>query len=433
MIDLARLLSSRLAATLALVSLLVGCELFLTEPVEEGESFDQPLPGLSREQQLAFARGDGAFEKAFSVREGLGPIFNQAACESCHPGDGKGPPQTNLTRFGSNLGVSFDPLLSFGGPQLQERSIPGAAPEVLPARANAISVRSGPRVFGLGLVEAIPDSTILANADPDDRNGDGISGRPNMVIPPDWVGVAPRPRQVGQTHRSLTTSLGRFGRKAAVAFLLQQVATAYHQDMGITTDFLPHENPHPQFGSAGDDVPDPEVSRSTVEDVVSYLRMLSPPKRGPITDQVRRGEKVFSTIGCGSCHTPSMKTAVHPTIAALSDKEVRLYSDLLLHDMGSGLADNFVEGLATGTEWRTSPLWGLRLVAEHLFGDAVGVFIGLAIQADELGANPAHQGQRIGLWRWPGWALGFGRCLWLPALLLKVGQHALATLVRQVF
>lgn len=333
-----------------------GCTAILTGPVEEGEAFDQPLPGLTRSQELAFARGDEAFEKVFSIKEGLGPLFNQASCESCHSGDGKGHPRTNLIRFGRNIGGSFDPLISDGGPQLQERAIPGTIPEMLPAHANAVSVRSGPPVFGLGLIEAIPDQAILALADPHDQDGDGISGRPNMVIPPDWVGVPP------------TFHLGRFGRKAGVAILLQQVVTAYHQDMGITSDFLPFENPHPVNGTLGDDVPEPEVSRSTIDDVIFYLRTLAPPKRGPLTTQVQQGEARFLQIGCGSCHVPSIKTGAHPTITALNQVDVPLYSDLLLHDMGPELADNVVEGEAGGTEWRTSPLWGLRLIGEHLGG-----------------------------------------------------------------
>lgn len=337
-----------------------GCDTLFTVPPPEGERFDQPLPGLTREQQLVFARGDAAFEKRFSFTEGLGPIFNQPSCESCHPSDGKSHPRTNLARFGRTSGTSFDPLVALGGPQLQERSIPGVPPEVIPVQANAISVRSGPVVFGLGLIENIPDSVILANADPDDLDGDGISGKPNFVTAPGWITEAPGP--YGGMY------LGRFGRKAGVAFLVQQVATAYLQDMGITSDFLPVENPHPQVGILDDDVPDPEVSSATVNDVVFYLRTLAPPKRGSNSTQVLRGEQVFLQVGCARCHVPSMRTGVHPTITALSNADVRLYSDLLLHDMGDELADNFVEGNAGGREWRTTPLWGLRLLEQQLGG-----------------------------------------------------------------
>ncbi|MGH2568187.1 MAG: di-heme oxidoredictase family protein [Bacteroidota bacterium] len=333
-----------------------ACDALLTEAPEPGETFDEPLSGLTQQERAAFARGDEAFGKIFSVKEGLGPIFNQAACESCHPRDGKANPRNNLIRFGRFDGTNFDPLLDEGGPQLQDRSIPGVAPEVLPSHANAISRRSGPVAFGLGFIEAIPDAEILKRADPDDADGDGISGRPNWVSAPDYVG------------NGADMYLGRFGRKAGVAFLLQQVVTAYQQDIGITTDYLPVENANPQAGiSVRDDVPDPELQASVVDDVVSYLRTLAPPKRGPITPDVLEGERIFSTIGCGGCHTPSMRTSTHP-IKALGNADVPLYSDMLLHDMGPELADNFFEGSSTGTEWRTTPLWGLRLIKEFLGG-----------------------------------------------------------------
>lgn len=345
-------------APIILLSVSFGwsCEALFTEGIPEGESFDQPLPALSRAQLLAFARGDEAFEKVFSVKEGLGPIFNQPSCESCHAGDGKGHPMTNLTKFGRTTLGGFDPMIRFGGPQLQNRSIPGVPSEELPPEINAVSVRSGPFVFGMGLLQAIPDSVLLAQADPEDANGDGIRGRPNYVTPPEWMPVPQK------------TYIGRFGRKEGVAFLLQQVVTAYHQDMGITSEFLPSENPHPQSGTLGDDVPDPEVSTSTVEDVVFYLRTLAPPRRGTQTTQTQRGEKVFEEIGCAGCHVPRLRTGPHPTIAALSNVDVPLYSDLLLHDMGPELADKFVEGTASGSEWRTTPLWGLRLLAQSLGG-----------------------------------------------------------------
>jgi CxxC motif-containing protein (DUF1111 family) len=343
--------------TIALVPLaIVACDALLTQPPEPGESFDEPVSGLTNEERAAFVRGDEAFGKIFSVKEGLGPIFNQPSCESCHPRDGKANPRTNLIRFGKFDGSTFDPLLELGGPQLQERAIPGVVPETLPAHANAISRRGGPVVFGLGLIEAIPDEEILKRADPNDVDGDGISGKPNWVNAPEYLG------------KGLTPSLGRFGRKAGVAFLLQQVVTAYQQDIGITTDYLPVETPHPQAGtSVRDDVPDPELRAAVVNDVVAYLQTLAPPKRGPITADVLEGEKVFTSMGCLSCHTPMMKTGPHP-IRALSNREVLLYSDLLLHDMGPELADNFTEGSATGTEWRTTPLWGLRLIKEFLGG-----------------------------------------------------------------
>jgi CxxC motif-containing protein (DUF1111 family) len=360
----------------------IACDALLTEPAGEGETFDAPLPGLTILQHAAFVRGDEAFGKIFSVREGLGPLFNQTSCESCHPGDGRGSPRTKLVRFGFWNGVSFDPLLARGGPQLQERSIPGVTPEVLPPEANAISVRIGPPVFGLGLIEAIPDSVILANADEIDADANGISGRPNWVSAPDFVGMGPGPH------------LGRFGRKAGVAFLLHQVVNAYQQDIGITTDYLPVENAHPQAGvPVRDDAPDPEVSASVVNDVVFYLQTLAPPRRGDETPVVLQGKQLFASIGCASCHIPTLQTGNH-AITALSNREVELFSDLLLHDMGPELADGFYDGVATGTEWRTAPLWGLRLVREFLGGAAAYLHDGRTSDLRE--AIRAHGGEAQG-------------------------------------
>jgi CxxC motif-containing protein (DUF1111 family) len=351
-----------LVVCLILSPALLGCDDVLTKAPEPSQAFDAPIEGLTNEQRAIFARGDAAFGEVFTFRTGLGPLFNQASCERCHVGDGRGHPSVNLKRFGRNLGGGvFDPLREFGGPQLQERSMPGYLAETIPPHANAISERGGPLVVGLGLIEAIPDHVILSHADPNDADGDGISGRPNLIEPPDFLSLPPGPYN--------GKYLGRFGRKAGAINLLQQTATAYHQDIGITSDFLPVENHNPLVGgTGGDPVPDPEIPAATVNDVVFYLQTLRPPlRRNADEPVVRRGEQLFSTIKCASCHVPAMQTGTHP-IAALSNKTAYLYSDLLLHDMGPDLADNFVEGEATGTEWRTTPLWGLGIVENVLGG-----------------------------------------------------------------
>lgn len=358
----------------------IACDALLTEAPADGETFDAPIAGLSTTQLAAFVRGDEGFGKAFTVHEGLGPLFNQPSCESCHPGDGRGSARTSFVRFGYWNGMAFDQLLSEGGPQLQERSIPGVPPEIIPASANGISVRTGPTVFGLGLIEAIPDSVILAYADETDSNADGISGRPNLVAAPDYLGQGPGPH------------MGRFGRKAGIAFLLHQVVNAYQQDIGITTDFLPVENAHPQAGvPVRDDVPDPELPAAVVNDVVFYLQTLAPPRQGDETPEIIAGKQLFSSIGCASCHRPSMQTGSDHPITALRNKEVHLYSDLLLHDMGPELADGFYEGMATGTEWRTTPLWGLRLIREFLGGTPVYLHDGRTSDLRE--AITAHGGE----------------------------------------
>lgn len=348
---------------LALLSALVlaqGCDSLMTSSPTAGDDFASPLDDLDHDLMLVFLQGDENFAKPFTVAEGLGPIFNNISCEGCHPGDGRGTPETGFFRFSKD----GDLLLGDGGPQHQDRVIPGARliPEGVPADADR-SFRIPPPVFGVGLIEAIPEADILANADPDDADGDGISGRPNMVVPAPWVpgshvGAGPGPQ------------LGRFSRKAQVTSLLQQTAEAYNQDMGITSDFLPEENFHTQRSATvavGDVVVDPEISAATVLQTVMYIRLLAVPARGPITDAVRRGDDLFSNIGCADCHLPSFTTGPHE-MPQLAGQTAALYSDLLLHDMGPGLADNRPDGDATGTEWKTAPLWGLRLVPEFLGG-----------------------------------------------------------------
>jgi len=350
-----------IAATIISV-VLIGCDELLTKSPDEDQSFEGPIEGLTNAERAIFARGDAAFGEAFTFQTGLGPIFNQASCERCHVGDGRGHPSVNLKRFGRNLGGGqFNPLIELGGPQLQERSIPGYPAEIIPVEANAISERGGPLVVGLGLIEAIPDSTILLHSDPNDADGDGISGRPNLNFAPEFLGLGPGPYN--------GMYLGRFGRKAGAINLLQQSANAYHQDIGITSDYIPVENHNPLAGGrGGDPVPDPEIPAATVDNVVFYLLTLRPPlRRGENDPEVLRGEQLFSTIKCASCHVPVMTTGQHP-IAALGNRPAALYSDLLLHDMGPDLADNFIEGEATGTEWRTTPLWGLGIVENVLGG-----------------------------------------------------------------
>jgi CxxC motif-containing protein (DUF1111 family) len=340
--------------------LILGCGRVLTTAPEDGDLFDAPLPGLSPAEQAAFVEGDEQFGKPFAMTEGLGPIFNNVSCASCHSGDGRGRPENVLTRFS----VAGSPAIELGGPQLQDRAIPGAEPERLPGGTD-VSRRLPPPVFGVGLIEGIPAESILVRADPNDTDGDGISGRPNLVSVPEFVpahepGGGPGP------------ALGRFGRKAQVSSLLQQTVDAYHQDMGITTDFRPDENVNPLASrptEAADRAADPELPASAVRSVVAYLRMLAPPAPGEGTPRRERGRALFASVGCTSCHVPTLRTGPSAT-APLAHRDVTLYSDLLLHDMGDGLADYRGDGDADGREWRTTPLWGLRLIRQFLNGEA---------------------------------------------------------------
>ncbi len=317
--------TSFIAVSLILGVTVAACERLTTSSADDADVFDGPLPGLTTAEAAAFARGDEEFERRFAPSEGLGPIFNNASCGSCHSGDGRGIVDNALQRIGSD---ADDLLRSVGGPQIQDKAIPGAVAEKLPVGV-AVSLRLPPPSFGVGLIEAIPDATILALADPNDLDGDGVSGRPNMVAVADYVVAA-----TGST--GVVNTVGRFGRKAAVASLLQQVAEAYHQDMGITTDFLPVENLNPlaqQVGISADRVSDPEIPASTVHAVTTYIRLLAPPAPGDATPERLEGHGLFLSVGCASCHTPELMTGPSE-IAALKNKTVRLFSDLLLHDMG---------------------------------------------------------------------------------------------------
>ena len=161
---------------------LMGCDTIMTSTPPAGDDFESPFDGMGHDLNAAFVEGDENFEKAFTVAEGLGPIFNNIACEGCHPGHGRGTPEMGFFRFSRD----GDLAVEIGGPQHQDKSIPGIAPEQVPAGVD-LSFRMPPPVFGVGLIEAIPVATILAHADPDDEDGDGISGRPNWVMPPEFV------------------------------------------------------------------------------------------------------------------------------------------------------------------------------------------------------------------------------------------------------
>ncbi|HEU0298572.1 MAG TPA: di-heme oxidoredictase family protein [Longimicrobium sp.] len=350
-----------------------ACDALTTAAPEPGDVFDGPLPGLTPAELAAFARGDAAFERGFSISEGLGPIFNNVSCASCHSADGRGRTENALVRF--SIGEDLVPHL--GGPQLQDKAIPGAEPERLPPGVHA-SLRLPPPVFGVGLIEAIPESAILARADPHDTNGDGISGRPNMVTPDDFI-------PIGEPGGGNDPRVGRFGRKAQVSSLLLQTAKAYQQDIGITNAFLDQENTNPlasRATEAADRVPDPELPADELFAVLAYLRTLAAPAPGPMTARREEGQALFQSAGCAACHVPELRTGSN-TIAALANQPVPLYSDLLLHDMGDALADGRPDGQATGREWRTAPLWGLRIMRNFLNGDAFLLHDGRARTVEE--------------------------------------------------
>ena len=325
-----------------------GCEKLMPGLPEDHETLDGPVEGLSPQQLQVFLAGDRAFnDEVFTSETGLGPLFVASSCGSCHAGDGKGHPFSTLTRFGQSDTIS-NQYLNQGGPQLQHRAIMGYLAESIPAGATSSSF-TPPANTGLGFLEAVPDASLLALADENDADGDGISGRPNWVNIPGYCILRP-----GTIARSDGKYIGRFGKKAAVYDLLQQTVNAYNQDMGVNSTFE-HYNTYNGLET------DPEVSNRTVHDVVFYLQTLKAPRpRTPNDADVVAGRQVFMDLGCGKCHTPQMQTGNSP-VDALSNKTFFPYSDFLLHDMGPGLNDGYTEGTALPSEWRTPPLWGLGL------------------------------------------------------------------------
>jgi CxxC motif-containing protein (DUF1111 family) len=210
-----------------------------------------------------------------------------------------------------------------------------------------VSPRLAPPVFGSGLLEAIPESALLAAADPDDSDGDGVSGRPNMVT--DAV--------TGET------TLGRFGWKANVATVEEQVSAAFSGDIGITSALFPDEDctSVQTECAAAPTGGDPEIPADRLEKVVFYIRTLAVPARRNLdSPDVAAGADLFTELGCAGCHQPRQETG-ESEITALADQVIFPFTDLLLHDMGPALADGRPDQEATGSEWRTPPLWGLGL------------------------------------------------------------------------
>ena len=331
----------------AVIAVLQACSKLQPSLRADETLLDGPVEGLSYDQSRRFLAGDKAFnDEVFTEQTGLGSIFVASSCGSCHAGDGKGTPFTTLTRFGQTDSTG-NQFMHLGGPQLQNRAMPGYTPETIPAGAT-FSKFTPPANTGLGLLELVSDADILAMADPNDVNNDGISGVPNYNFLPAFATPFPNaiPRNGKYIHR--------FGKKAAAYSLLHQTVNAYNQDMGITSTFVPTDT------YTGIDL-DPEVSNTTVSNVVFYLQTLKAPiQRNQNDAEVAKGKNLFVQINCSGCHKPQLRSGYSP-VEALSNKTFFPYTDLLLHDMGRDLDDGYTEGSAKTAEWRTPPLWGLGL------------------------------------------------------------------------
>ena len=389
-----------------------------TTAVSSGSNaFELSARNLSNEERRTFEVGDSFFNQNWVIapasttaRDGLGPTFNALSCSSCHSHDGRAKPPENdddpepglLLRLSvpGPDGPVDEPV--YGG-QLQDRAILGVLPEGRisiryeevpgqypdgtayslrkpaysiadpafgPLRPDVmISPRIAPATVGMGLLEAVPEERILGLADPDDADGDGISGRANMV----W------------DVRSASLALGRFGWKANQPTVEQQTAGAFHGDIGVTSTLFPDEN-CPAAQRACQDAPDgggPELSDERLGKVVSYVQTLAVPAMRNVEDpQVREGAQLFAQAGCVACHAPRHVTGTAHSVGPLREQVVFPYTDLLLHDMGEGLTDGRPDGLASGSEWRTPPLWGIGLV-ETVSGHTMFLHDGRARSLEE--------------------------------------------------
>jgi CxxC motif-containing protein (DUF1111 family) len=359
-----RLIGIQLAGAAFSAALAAPAALACAKPPALG----QPLRDLSQSQREQFEQGKVAFTRTFAPEDGLGPLFNSTSCSECHETPATGGVGDEIETHGTVLRPdgTCDLLLDKGGfvfqlhttPALKKATGLDAAP--IPAEAKVHAHRTTPSLFGFGLLDAVPESEILERADPDDKNGDGISGRPN---------------------RFTDGRLGRFGRKAFVPTLLDFTEGAYLIEQGITNPAMPQEisiggKPIPP---GVDPVPDPEITAEVVGVTNAFLRFLAPPSPMGVTAESRRGEGIFERVGCVACHVPRLRTGGDHFEKALRHKTVAAYTDLLLHDMGPDLADICL-GLATPSEFRTEPLMGLRF-REHFLHDGRATTIDAAIRA----------------------------------------------------
>lgn len=325
---------------------LLSCDTSYVEIPADDQLLDGPVDGLSNSQAAQFLRGDAAVNEVFTRETGLGPTFVGTSCINCHAGDGKGHLFTTLTRFGQ-IDETGNLFLNQGGPQLQNRALPGFLPEQIPAGA-AFSRFTPPAFTGLGFLQYVSDADLIAMTDPDDSDGDGISGTINWITIPNYS--IPTSTAIIKNGKYI----GRYGKKASAFDLLHQTVNAYNQDMGITSFY----NPIDHYSNLEID---PEIPTAKVNDVVFYLSTLKAPiQRNQNDAGVIQGKSIFAQINCVACHKSELKTSYAP-VNSLSYKTFAPYTDLLLHDMGSALDDGYTEGSAKTYEWRTPPLWGIGL------------------------------------------------------------------------
>ncbi len=325
----------------------------------------EPLAGLTEDEMARFLLGKAVFSRLTSVEEGLGPTYNQARCSDCHTlpvTGGSGTTENTLGKARRWENGECDLLEEEGGDLIQKEATPlllalgYTPPEQTPAGASVRLDEPALATFGLGLIEAIDEEDILSREDPDDADGDGISGRAGRDI----SGVEEEEGRVG-----------RFNRKAEWSRVYNFVDASLRTEIGLTTPRFPDEQtlggrPIP---AGADPMLDPEMDERGIGILTDFLRFQAPPARAEITssalrDSVERGEELFDEIGCASCHTPAMRTGTND-VAAMSQKTANLYSDLLLHDLGEENAGICGPHAEPG-EYRTTMLWGLRFKENYM-------------------------------------------------------------------
>jgi len=372
----------------ACASALLGCLAmipFLANgqgPGERGPRFGDPLRGLGPAERARFEAGKDGFEEVEAIADGIGPVFNDVSCVACHGGSATGGSSPVISvRFGRIVNGRFNDMKEFGGPTIQRQGIGPVngvdfVGEVVPPEATIVSRRRANPLFGLGLVDAVPDQTFHDLAAFQWANFPDIAGRPNIT----------------RNFRTGLPAVGKFGWKGQLATIFDFTGDAYKDEMGITTAgftdpafpgvvfpffrsdddrLLGEENP-PQGNEAllaANPVGSPnEPDDEDLVGFTDFITFLGPPPRGPITAEVRRGEAVFRSINCATCHAPSLQTGPNQ-VRALNSVRFQPYSDFLLHDMGSlgdGIGGEGEEGSARGVEMRTAPLWGLRTLPFYL-------------------------------------------------------------------
>jgi CxxC motif-containing protein (DUF1111 family) len=369
--------------TLATAIVLVYAVVFLDAQTRAPRPGD-PLAGISTTEFAEFRLGLDDFLEVETADEGLGPAYNGTSCAVCHniPAVGGFGTVAEVRAVGRNAEGELAPLHESGETLHQLFSVPTHGCQVvIPAEAVVIARRIPIPLFGAGLVEAIPDAAILAFEDPTDDNGDGISGRAARI-----VDIA-----TGQIR------VGRFGWKAQHATLLAFGADAYRNEMGITNDLFPAElasGVHPDRMRQCDPIPDPEdirdprTNRRGIDNFESFMKFLAPLPRQTPDAAARSGERVFAAIGCASCHVQVLMTGRN-TNRLFDNQAVALFSDLLLHDVGTG--DGIAQSAALATEIRTPALWGLR-VRRPLLHDGSATTIEEAILRHGVEALRARTG-----------------------------------------